>query len=69
VLGDRGLFTKQRVLQGLSVGFGLVVLLLIIAVYVGYQGSRTIHDEARELLRQHRLTSPGDLRLEAERER
>lgn len=69
MLGERGLFTKQRVLQGLSVGFGLVVLLLIIAVYVGYQGSRTIHDEARELLRQHLISSPGDTRLEAELER
>lgn len=68
MLGERGLLTKQRVLQGLSVGFGLVVVLLVLAVYVGYQGSRTIHDDARELLRQHLITSPGDTRLEAELE-
>lgn len=69
MLGKRGQLDKPRVLRGLSVGFGLLVVLLIVAVYVGYQGSKSIHDETLELLRQHRVTSPGDLRLEAELER
>lgn len=50
--------TPRRVLRGLGFGFAVVVLLLIAAVYMGYQGSRAIHDNARELVRQHMLT-PG----------
>lgn len=69
MLGNRGLLTKPRVLQGLTAGFGLLVVLLVVAVYVGYQGSKTIHDDTLELLRQHQVTDAGDVRLEAELER
>lgn len=45
-------------------GFGLVVVLVIAAVYVGYQGSRAIHDNARELVREHLLQSARGAELE-----
>lgn len=56
--------SQQRVLRGLAVGFSLVVILLVVAVYVGYQGSRAIHDNAHELVREHLLTSERGARLE-----
>ncbi|BCS34863.1 hypothetical protein TBR22_A40890 [Luteitalea sp. TBR-22] len=57
-------FSPRRVLRGLTTGFALVVLLLVAAVYVGYQGSRSIHDDARELVREHLLTSGRGAELE-----
>lgn len=59
-----GLLAPRRVLRGLTIGFGLVVVLLVAAVYVGYQGSRAIHDNARELVREHLLASPRGAELE-----
>ena len=62
--GPGGFLTPQRVLRGLAIGFALVVLLVVAAVYVGYQGSRAIHENARELLREHVLTTPRGAELE-----
>lgn len=64
VNGPGSLLTPRRVLNGLAIGFALVVLLVVAAVYVGYQGSRAIHDNARELLREHVLTTPRGAELE-----
>jgi len=58
------LFSQQNVLRALVVGFSLVVLLVVAAAYVGYQGSRSIHENAQELVRGHFITSGRGAELE-----
>jgi len=55
----------QTVLRVLIVGFAMVVSLVVAAAYVGYQGSRSIHDNARELVRGHFVSSGRGAELEA----
>jgi signal transduction histidine kinase len=46
---------RQTVLRIMILGFGLVVLLVVGAAYLGYQGSRSIRDTARDLVQEHAL--------------
>jgi signal transduction histidine kinase len=52
------------------VGFGLTMLLLLGAAYVGYQGSRSIRDNAQDLIREHLIdanrAAAVELRIEQE---
>jgi len=61
----REAFTQQNVLRVLALGFSLVVILVIGAAYVGYQGSKSIHDYAQELVRGHFVSSGRGAELEA----
>lgn len=47
---DGPLHSQRQVLRILAIGFGLVVLLLVTAAWVGYQGSESITQNARALL-------------------
>ena len=61
----RETFTQQNVLRVLALGFSLVVILVIGAAYVGYQGSKSIHGYAQELVRGHFVSSGRGAELEA----
>lgn len=50
----------------LALGFTLVVVLVIGAAYVGYQGSKSIHENAQELVRGHFVSSGRGAELEAQ---
>ncbi len=52
-------------LRVLALGFSLVVILVIGAAYVGYQGSKSIHGSAQELVRGHFVSSGRGAELEA----
>ena len=65
----RETFSKQNVLRGLALGFALVIILVIVAAYVGYQGSRSIHENAQELVRGHFVSSGRGAELEGEIEK
>ena len=58
--------TQQNVLRILPLGFTIVVLLVIAAAYVGYQGSRSIHENAQELVRGHFVSSGRGAELESQ---
>lgn len=58
--------TQQNVLRILALGFTIVVLLVIAAAYVGYQGSRSIHENAQELVRGHFVSSGRGAELESQ---
>lgn len=55
---------EQNVLRILALGFALVVALVIAAAYVGYQGSKSIHENAQELVRGHFVSSGRGAELE-----
>ena len=55
---------EQNVLRILGLGFALVVALVIAAAYVGYQGSKSIHENAQELVRGHFVSSGRGAQLE-----
>lgn len=57
---------EHRLLRGLALGFAMVVCLVIAAAYVGYQGSKSIHDKAQELLRGHFVSSGRGAELETQ---
>jgi signal transduction histidine kinase len=59
------MWSQQNVLRALAIGFSLVVLLVVAAAYVGYQGSRSIHDNAQELVRGHFVSDGRGAELEA----
>jgi signal transduction histidine kinase len=46
-------------------GFGVMVLLVVGAAYIGYQGSRSIQDNAQDLVREHLVDSNRGAALEA----
>jgi len=50
-------------------GFGLVVLLVVGAAYVGYQGSQSIRDNAQDLVREHLVDTHRASMLEGRIER
>lgn len=50
----------------MSLGFGLVVLLVIGAAYIGYEGSRSIQTNAQVLVREHLVNPDRGALLEAE---
>lgn len=60
---------EQNVLRILALGFALVVALMIAAAYVGYQGSKSIHENAQELIRGHFVSSGRGAELEEKIER
>ncbi len=57
--------SQQNVLRILALGFAAVVSLVIGAAYVGYQGSRSIHENAQELVRGHFVSSGRGAELES----
>lgn len=57
--------SRRRVLQVATVGFGLVVALVLLAAYLGYRGSSRIQDTAQELVRQHLVQDKRGAELEA----
>ncbi len=57
--------SRHRVLQVMFLGFGLVVLLVLAAAYVGYQGSLSIQHNAQELIRDHLVATGRGAALEA----
>jgi signal transduction histidine kinase len=57
---------RQTVLRIMILGFGLVVLLVAGAAYLGYQGSRSIRDTARDLVQEHTLDSNRSAALESQ---
>ncbi|HEU0123380.1 MAG TPA: sensor histidine kinase [Bryobacteraceae bacterium] len=62
----RETLSQQNVLRILALGFALVVLLVIAAAYVGYQGSKSIHENAQELVRGHFVSSGRGAELEGQ---
>jgi signal transduction histidine kinase len=60
----QSLLSQRNVLRMLAFGFALVVVLVIAAAYVGYQGSRSIHEKAQELVRGHFVSSGRGAELE-----
>lgn len=60
----QSLLSQRNVLRMLAVGFAVVVVLVIAAAYVGYQGSRSIHEKAQELVRGHFVSSGRGAELE-----
>lgn len=56
---------RQSVLRVMVLGFGLMVLLVVGAAYVGLQGSRDIRDSAQDLVREHIVDSRRGAALEA----
>ena len=56
---------RQTVLRIMILGFGLMVLLVVGAAYIGYQGSRSIQDNAQDLIREHLVDSNRGAALEA----
>jgi len=57
--------SRRRVLQVATVGFGLVVALVLLAAYLGYRGSNRIQDTAQELVRQHLVQDKRGAEVEA----
>jgi signal transduction histidine kinase len=56
--------SRQTVLRVMVLGFGLVVLLLMGAAYVGYEGSQQIQANAQDLVREHLLHTGRAAELE-----
>jgi signal transduction histidine kinase len=57
--------SRQQVLRNMSLGFGLAVLLVLGAAYVGYQGSLSIQNNAQELVREHLVATGRGAELES----
>ena len=51
--------TRRRVLQVTTIGFALLVGLVLLAAYLGYRGSDEIQDTAQELVRQNLVSARG----------
>jgi signal transduction histidine kinase len=64
--------SQRTILRVIGAAFLLIVLLVLAAAWLGHQGSQSIHDNARELVRRHLIQSgpAADLeaRIEAESE-
>lgn len=58
--------SQKTVLQVMTLSFALVVSLVLIAAYVGYQGSNTIQADARQMILDHLVDSPQGSELEAQ---
>ncbi len=58
--------SQRGVLQVMTLGFGLVVFLVLSAAYLGYQGSQSIQTDARKMVRDHLVTSEKGSELEAQ---
>jgi signal transduction histidine kinase len=56
---------RKAVLRIMILGFGLMVLLVVAAAYIGYQGSWSIQDNAQDLVREHLVNSSRGKALEA----
>lgn len=56
--------SRQNVLWGMVLGFTLVVLLVVLAAYVGYEGSQSIQTNAQVLVREHLLNTDRGQELE-----
>jgi signal transduction histidine kinase len=56
---------RQTVMRIMMLGFGLMVLLVVGAAYVGLQGSRDIRDSAQDLIREHIVDSKRGAALES----
>ncbi|MBL8210792.1 MAG: hypothetical protein JNK87_08780 [Bryobacterales bacterium] len=63
------MMARHAALRIMMVGFGLVVLLVLSAAHIGYQGSRSIQSLAQQLVREHLLTNEKGSELEASIER
>lgn len=57
--------SQRTILRVIRVAFLLIVLLVLAAAWLGHQGSQSIHDNARELVRQHLINSGPAVDLEA----
>lgn len=57
--------SRRNVVRVMVLGFGLTLLLVVAAAFVGYQGSQAIEDHARELVREHLVDSRRGSELEA----
>ena len=57
--------SPRNVLRILILGFTLVVLLVVAAAFVGYQGSKSIHMNAQELVRGHFVSLGRGAQLES----
>lgn len=55
---------RHALLRILVLGFGLTVLLVLGAAFVGYRGSRSIRDTAQDLIREHIVDSTRGAALE-----
>lgn len=58
--------SRQNVLRGMVLGFTLVVLLVLLAAYVGYEGSQSIQTNAQMLVREHLVHTGRGALLDAE---
>ncbi len=58
--------SRRRVLRVMVLGFGLAVLLVMGAAFIGYQGSQSIQLNAQVLVREHLVNSPRGAELEAQ---
>lgn len=58
--------SQRYVLRIMLLGFGLLVLLVLTAAYVGYQGSHSIQSIARQLVRDHLVSEGKGSALEAQ---
>ena len=59
------LLSRSAVLRVSIVGFGLVVALVLLAAYLGYDRSNEIQDSAQALVREHVVDTQRGLALEA----
>lgn len=57
--------SRRTVLRVMVLGFGMAVLLVIAAAYVGYEGSQKIQANAQDLVREHLLNTGRAAELEA----
>lgn len=60
---------RQTVLRIMAIGFGLMVLLVLLVAYFGYQQSRSIQNNAQDLVREGLLNSERGATLEAQIEK
>jgi signal transduction histidine kinase len=56
---------RQTVLRTITIGFGLMILLVLAAAYFGYEQSRSIQDNAQDLVREHLVNSDRGAVLES----
>lgn len=61
--------SRSKLLGVVVVGFGLVIVLAVGAAVLGYRGSFSIHENARELVREHLVKSGRGAELENRIER
>ncbi len=57
--------SPRNLIRILTLGFTLVVMLVVAAAFVGYQGSKSIHTNAQELVRGHFVSSGRGAELES----